>query len=779
MKKIIKIAKLELSVLFYSPVAWMMLAIFMIQCGVVFFDNLLALRTAISSGYEISDSITRSLLATGPGGLARTVFDSLFMYIPILTMGLMSRETSSGSIKLLLSSPVKVHEIILGKYLAIIAFGLGFLAIVVFYDVIAIAAVHNADTGLLGGQLLGIYLLICAYAAIGLFLSCLTSYQIVAFISTIAVFAVMRYIGGVWQDLDLVRDLTFFLSLSGRPEKMANGLVTTRDLCYFLIIIASFLMLCGFKLRSAMESKPWSVQAARHVVLICCALLLGYVTSRPTLIGYLDLTSQQSNTISKQSQAIAGKIDGELQMTTYANLLAPTFWSLVPSQRNNDLANWEGYQRFIRGLQMRYVYYYRFPVNPEFNDFKDDNKGRPQTDVDAVARTALENMDISGSRYLPPAKIDQLIDLQPEGYLSARTMEYQGSSAWLRMYLQDPYPEITFEQEANAALKRLIMKAPRVVFLTGNNARGTDSKADRHYQVASVRGTRRVALINQGFDVSTVDLAQQEIPADASVVVLSDPTVALTAAEQAKVTAYLEGGGNMLIAGEPGRQQILNPLLKTLGVQFKEGIVVVPDKDITPGFLGASLQSEASALGPFLQFLLQARFRVATQGAAAIDYSASGEFSTQPLLLAPPASRIEEGEMKRSLLTGDVDVSTLNFGSMTASGSEQPALPIAVSMTRTLNGKQQRVVVSGDADFMSSGELDGRRGPLHQQYIHGLFQWLSNGEFPVFSPRLFPEDVNLLVSREWLKAWMWICKAALPALLIVAGFIVLFRRRAK
>ena len=38
---------------------------------------------------------------------------------------------------------------------------------------------------------------------------------------------------------------------------------------------------------------------------------------------------------------------------------------------------------------------------------------------------------------------------------------------------------------------------------------------------------------------------------------------------------------------------------------------------------------------------------------------------------------------------------------------------------------------------------------------------------------------DLQVSREWLKAWMWICKAGLPALLILSGVIVLFRRRAK
>ena len=780
MKKILKIARVELSVLFYSPVAWLMLAIFMVQCGVVFYDALLGIRNAVSMGYDVG-AITPNLLGTRPGGLARIIIDSLFMYMPILTMGLMSRETSSGSIKLLLSSPVKVHQIILGKYLAIIGFGLGFVAIVACYDLMGLYVIKNADSGLFFAQLLGIYLLICAYAAIGLFMSCLTSYQIVAFISTIAVFAVMRYVGGIWQDIDFVRDLTYFLSISGRPEKMGFGLITSKDLFYFLIIIASFLLLCGFKLKSAMESKPWSVHVARHVLLICCALGLGYVTSRPSLIGYLDMTERQTMTIAAVSQQIAGRFDDGLKITAYTNALAPYSWPLFPMSRNMDLDKWEGYQRFIPGLQTSYAYYYQKPVDPAFDDFKaDGNKERPLTDVHAIAKRAFENMDVDGRPFMSPAQMEQLIDLRPEGYLSVRRLEYQGSGAFLRFSLQEPDPDPS-EMEINAALKRLIVKAPSVVFLTGN-ARGTATKADRDYQLAGVRQVRRLALINQGFDVSTVDLAHQEIPADASIVVLGDPTAALTAAEQAKVEAYLHDGGNMLIMGEPGRQQVLNPILKVLGVQLKEGILVFPDRDVTPGFLSARLLPSAASLDPFMNLIVARGAPVATQGASAVEYSAVAGYSIKPLLLTPPGSRIEQAGIKRSPLTGDIDVGAMNIRAGSVPGAEKGLFvgtyPIAVSMTRSLDGRQQRVIVSGDADFMSNGELDRSRG-MNTQYMHGIFRWLSNGEFPVYTPRLPPRDTDLLVSREVIKVWMWIGKAGLPALLLIVGAIILFRRRAQ
>jgi ABC-2 type transport system permease protein len=88
------------------------------------------------------------------------------------------------------------------------------------------------------------------------------------------------------------------------------------------------------------------------------------------------------------------------------------------------------------------------------------------------------------------------------------------------------------------------------------------------------------------------------------------------------------------------------------------------------------------------------------------------------------------------------------------------------------------VIVSGDADFMSNAEIERRPAP-NERYFHGLFQWLSGGEFPVYTPRPGPVDVDLLMTRETIKLWSWIFKAGLPALFVIAGAILLFRRRAK
>lgn len=67
--------------------------------------------------------------------------------------------------------------------------------------------------------------MICAYAAIGLFMSTLTSYQVVAAVGTLAVLAALNYIENVGQDIPFVRDITYWLSISGRADTFFKGMI--------------------------------------------------------------------------------------------------------------------------------------------------------------------------------------------------------------------------------------------------------------------------------------------------------------------------------------------------------------------------------------------------------------------------------------------------------------------------------------------------------------------------------------------------------------------------
>ena len=98
MRRILKIAKAELFTLFYSPVAWLILVAFTVQVGLKFTGLMADFVYREDMGFG-NGFLTANLLG-GMFGMYNTVQQYLYLYMPLLTMGLMSRELSSGSINL-------------------------------------------------------------------------------------------------------------------------------------------------------------------------------------------------------------------------------------------------------------------------------------------------------------------------------------------------------------------------------------------------------------------------------------------------------------------------------------------------------------------------------------------------------------------------------------------------------------------------------------------------------------------------------------------------------
>ena len=270
----------------------------------------------------------------------------------------MSREYSSGSIKLLFSSPVTDSQIIFGKYLSVLIYNLVLILPLLVVGVFCGITITNADLGLLFTGILGIYLLICAYGAIGLFMSSITSYQVVAAMGTLAVLAALNYVGEVGQDYAFVRDVTYWLSISGRADEFINGLICSEDLLYFLLIIALFLTLSVLKLRAGRRKESRGKTWGTYGAVVLSALLVGYISTLPTLKLYHDSTATKRNTLTKTSQDIMKQIDGGLKITSYMNLLDDNYAIALPSQLKSDYERFEKYIRFKPDTKMEYVYYY-------------------------------------------------------------------------------------------------------------------------------------------------------------------------------------------------------------------------------------------------------------------------------------------------------------------------------------------------------------------------------------------------------------------------------------
>lgn len=769
MNMIFKIAKTELKNLFYSPIAWFLMIVFLIQCSMSFInmlDSIAGIQDVGGRGLEYLNHLTYKIFADR-SAVFSTVMQNLYLYIPLLTMGLISREINGGTIKLLYSSPIKISEIVFGKFFAMMAYSLILVAIVGIFMVSGAFNIVNVDYGILLSATLGFFLLLCAYSAIGLFMSSLTTYQVVAALGTFVIIGILSYIGTLWQQYDFVRDLTYFLSLTGRTNHMLNGLITTKDIFYFIVIVYIFLGLSIFKLKNGRESKPLSIKVGRYFFIIVSALVIGYITSRPGLIGYIDTTANQNNTLTPNAQKIIHELgEDKLEITVYNNLFGSYNDFGMPNMRNTYLSIWDPYVRFKSDIVFNYVMYYDQPPKQSYL-FK-SYPGKSLKDIAAIIAKG-NKMDLSS--FKTPEEIHRMIDLKDELGRFVMQLKYKDKTTFLRMF--DDISVFPSETEVSAAFKRLLQaKIPKVTFLSGNLERNVNKSGDRDYQMLTSLRSFRYALINQGFDVDSLSLDGGDVPSSVSTLVIADPKTNLTADYLSKIQRYIDKGGNLLIMGEPGKQAILNPLLKQFNVQLMDGAVVQPSADLAPDLILADLTLNSGEFSRDVEKSIKDSLPVSMPGATGISFSNGGAFQIKPLLI----SNKDKTWITKTKLVADSAVVAFSL----AAGDQKVSVPMAVSLTREINGKQQRIVVTGDADLMSNSEL-GRYNVKTANFAFNtsLFSWLNYGEFPIDTSRPEAKDKRVTVTSAQVGKLNILFTWIFPAVLLAIGAIILIRRKRK
>lgn len=173
-------------------------------------------------------------------------------FIPAVTMRLWAEEKKLGTMEILMTLPVRDHEVVLGKFCASFCFLILTIALS-FPLIITVAALGNPDGGPIIGSYLGVLLMGGAYLAIGLFISSLTENQIIAFIISIVVIFALIIVG---QDIvlfsvpGLLVPIFSYLSLGAHFESISRGVIDSRDLIYYFSVIGFFLYLNVRKLET-------------------------------------------------------------------------------------------------------------------------------------------------------------------------------------------------------------------------------------------------------------------------------------------------------------------------------------------------------------------------------------------------------------------------------------------------------------------------------------------------------------------------------------------------
>lgn len=756
MRTIYHIAKTELQTLFYSPIAWMILVIFTFQAGLIFtniFEDSARIQELLGHG---SYALT-SVLFTSEQSLLVRILSSLYLYIPLLTMGLMSREYSSGSIKLLYNAPINNRQIILGKYLSMLVYGLVLVALLAVFIVFAGIYIPHFDWGVCLSGLLGIYLLICVYSAIGLFMSSITSYQLVAAICTLSLLAVLNYIGKMWQNIDFVRDLTYWLSMSGRAQKFINGLICSEDVLYFLVLITLFLSWTIIQLQAARQKSRWYITFGKFFSLFAVVMLLGYLTSRPKFMFFYDATQTKSMSLVPESQQIMAQLKGGMKMTTYGNIMANDFGYVGSRHINEDLDVFEDYFRYKPEIETEYIYYYPQNTDPEEVKF------------------SIELVNENPKKIFSSDKLDVNIDSLSEGMGFIRIFERENGQKEILpdFYDNEKYPR---EEDMMVLFRRFLVEAPQVGYVTGFGERSMYIRGERSWRSLLREKTFRQSLINSGLDPVEIHL-DREIPERVKVLVLADLRNEMDTVQRRYLQQYIDRGGNLLIAIEPRRSKDVDELLGNIGVQAVPGCLVSPNDQMAADILPViSIDESAEQLDSLmLRDMMYMETYIAGPTTVGLDYAEAADkgFHAVPLFRTAPKGVWNEVES-----TNFVE-DTLRVNEKL--GEVEKSYITAVALNREVNNKNQKILVYGNADYFSNAGIVFRAEDEIANLTVAIasFHWLTDGysQIRIQRPRLLDSDI--MMSHKAAKLSTIFLMGAYPVLLILIALLLTFRRRGK
>jgi ABC-type uncharacterized transport system involved in gliding motility auxiliary subunit len=377
--------------------------------------------------------------------------------------------------------------------------------------------------------------------------------------------------------------------------------------------------------------------------------------------------------------------------------------------------------------------------------FSPEDAGLRQQIRDVVARYQRYSDKITLEFVNPDTQPDLVrqLGIRVTGELR---LTYQGRSENLRT--------VTEEALSNT-IQRLIQQQDRwISVLEGHGERSFSGRAN--HDLGGFGGE----LQRKGYHIQPLDLASSiDIPHNTALLVIAGPQVDYRADEITRLSGYIKEGGNLLWLLDPGPLHGLEGLMSQLGLSLLPGTVV----DANAATLG--LESPAMALVPrYPDHPVTRGFELVTlyPHAAALEYAEAGPWKTTPLLSTLSRSWNETG-----LLQGEIE--------RTGEQGEQPGpLAIGVALERVVEGRQQRILVIGDGDFLSNSFL-GNSGNLDLGL--NIFRWMSGDDKLLNIPARTAPDRNLELSRTASVVISLGFLFALPLLFLGAGLVIWWRRR--
>jgi len=428
------------------------------------------------------------------------------------------------------------------------------------------------------------------------------------------------------------------------------------------------------------------------ITLFILTILISLAAASRLYTAEIDVTANNSNTLSKASQKILTSLDQPIAITAY--IKEPSL-----QQQLSHLLN--KYRRFKNDIVIQFI------------------------DPNSVPEKARE------------------LNIGPQG---AIIVEYMGRSEKL-IYLDE-------STLSNALLQLAHTKERWVTFLTGHGEHSPTGNANFDL------GLFGKQLERHKIKAQTINLAQfSTIPDNSSLLILAAPAVALLPAELTIISEYIDQGGNVLLLTDPNNHH-LRAIEQQIGLLKLPGTIVDTSSSLygidDPSFV---LVSEYTRHPITINFNSITVFPVTS----AFMINEESDFIAEALLTSVTKSWTEIGAISGNIKF-DVD-----------SEEQQGPLTIAYALTRDLTDKnQQRIVVLGDADFLSNAYL-GNVG--NSELGFRLINWLTHDDQFIEIPSQITPGRSLELTTVSVALIGFGFLLGLPLLLLITGFTIWHRRK--
>lgn len=429
------------------------------------------------------------------------------------------------------------------------------------------------------------------------------------------------------------------------------------------------------------------------ILLLLLVILLGYLAAQTRL--QWDVSQNGRNSLSEASVEILQKLQGPVQVTAYA------------TEQHVQLGD-------IRKIIADFVALYQ-RVKPDLS----------LTFIDPVAQPILTqeaNVQVNGEMVI---KFNQRVE-----HLTAIN-----------------------EQAFSNALMRLARAEDKlIVALGGHGERRLDGNAN--YDL----GEFGRHLRTNGFNSQSLNLAiEQDVPVNASMLMIASPQTDLLPGEVDKILNYVDRGGNLLWLVDRESLRGLLALAEKLRLTLTPGVVVDPQAE--------QLKAPVTfALGAIYgQHVITGNFDYITvfPFSRQITIDESEEWSSVSLVEAAPEGWVETGDLNSEIVFDQAD-------------DVAGPISIAVALTRNIQDREQRIVVVGSGHFLANTYL-GNGSNL--DFGINLINWLTGDEaLIVIQPRA-TLDSNLILSESELTLIAVVFLVLLPALFLVSGTVIWWNRK--